>query len=389
MEEKHPLNVSIGKIHSRGYAATGCADLLTRLSAQAALGQGKAIPEFAHRSVVMLGGAGWGGVGTIMTDASLRDCLAVFGPLRASPHDVGSSMVLAALQGLQRFSAMRVGDGAEAPALCAFNGFSPTVAKRIAWHLRGGLSWVCGESDGGALVLTARFPGTLGNELSLRIERERGGAGSILSICLAGRILESVAFPEAMPPGQYALSGGRDGDAGLDGRLLQQAAGDLLMRDLLPSGAVVALPGDAYCAGWPDLAAALADRGAGLAAVLPFDRAVPFSWAADLAEHLHDIGRGMSCLLWADDLYWNDPGGCGVGLVSPVGALAAAMALNVREMPLRGILGPRHAMAGGNGFETLGSGANGNEFEKVAPSVPGFRIITPDKSREIYCVKLT
>jgi hypothetical protein len=121
--------------------------------------------------VGMVGTATWGPVGQPVIVSNMADYARAFGPVQPRKYDMGTQVATAVLQGANNFRCVRVTDGTEAYA-----------AVQILTN---------------CLILTARYPGTLGNSIIASVS---GGQ-------TAGTFRITVALPGLQPEVYDNLSG--------------------------------------------------------------------------------------------------------------------------------------------------------------------------------------
>ncbi len=337
----------------------------------------------------VVGSGSWGPVNQPVIVATMADYARAFGPIQARRFDMGTQVATAVQQGAQSFRCVRVTDGSEMAA-----------------------SYAIAYANGGyPVLLTARYAGSLGNSVGLTL-----GAGSAagtwrLTLGLAGQVAESfdnLAAPtpaafwanlvnavnqgigalrgpsqlcvaslgqmtETQPAGLSAQSllNGADGAAGV-------GAQTLVGQDGLPRQGMYALRGQAcslmLLADADDPGTWVVQAGfavqEGLYAVLtgPAGQGIP---AAVVAKQAVGLDSYSAKLMFGDWVYWSDPVGGVIRLVSPQGFVAGRLANLSPEQsslnkPLYGVVGTQRAGVPGSaqssGYSTaeltalLGSG---------------------------------
>src|SRR5574340_1177608 len=110
--------------------------------------------------VGVVGTAAWGPVGQPVIIATMADYARAFGPVVARKHDVGTQIATAVQQGAQNFRCVRVTDGTD------------TAAQAII--------------PGTTVAFTARYSGSLGNQVTVSLQPGSRSNYWRLTIALAG-----------------------------------------------------------------------------------------------------------------------------------------------------------------------------------------------------------
>ena len=292
----------------------------------------------------IVGTASWGPVNRPAIVATMADYARTFGAVTVRKFDMGTQVATAVQQGAQSFRCVRVTDGTD-------------VAASYAMFY---------ASNAYPLLLTARYSGTLGNQVVIALQPGSAANTWRFSLGLPGQVPETFDnIPAATPaafwsalasainngvsamrgPSQLciaslgtatgtapaalsnqALLNGTDGAAGVTAQTLVGA--DTLPRTglyaLRGQGCAIALLADADDpATWTTQAGfALSE---GLYAVLtgPAGDTVAGAVAAKQAAGLDSYGAK---LMFGDWLYWSDPINAVVRLVSPQGFVAGRLA---------------------------------------------------------------
>jgi len=337
----------------------------------------------------VVGSGGWGPVNQPVIVATMADYARAFGPIQSRRFDMGTQVATAVQQGAQSFRCVRVTDGTD-------------IAASYAVMYTGGQYPV---------LLTARYTGSLGNQVGITL-----GAGSAagtwrLTLGLIGQVAESfdnLAAPtpaafwqnlvNAVNQGLGALRGpsqlcvaslgqasttapmglssqyllnGSDGASGV-------TAQALVGQDGLPRQGMYALRGQLCSmllladaddpATWATQAGFAIQEG--LYAILtgPAGQGI---LAAVTAKQTAGLDSYSAKLMFGDWVYWSDPVGGVIRLVSPQGFVAGRLANLSPEQsslnkPLYGVVGTQRTGVPGSsqasGYSTaeltalLGSG---------------------------------
>ncbi len=316
--------------------------------------------------VGVVGSSSWGPVSQPVIVGSMADYARAFGSIQSRKFDMGTQIATAVQQGAQSFRCVRVTDGTDSAAAYAIfytNGQYP-------------------------VLLTARYTGSLGNQVALSLSPGSAAGTWRLSLGLPGQVAESFDNLAAPSPAVFwqnfanavngglgplrgpsqlcvatlgsgtgtapaALSGqnllnGTDGSAGVTASLLVGVDG-------APRRGMYALRGQ----GCSLLVLADADDPAtwtvqagfalqeGLYAVLtgPSGQAITDAVAAKQAAGLDSYGAK---LMFGDWIYWSDPVAGTIRLVSPQGFVAGRLSNLSPEQsslnkPLYGVVGTQRA----------------------------------------------
>ena len=316
--------------------------------------------------VGVVGSASWGPTHQPVIVGSMADYARAFGPLAARRFDMGTQVATAVQQGAQAFRCVRVTDGTDVAASYA-------------------IFYTAGQY---AALLTARYSGSLGNQIALAIGPGSAAGTWRLSLGMAGQVAESfdnLAAPTpaafwanlvaAVNQGQGPLRGPSQlcvaslgsatgtAPAGLSNQVLLNgsdgaagvSAAMLVGSDGLPRRGMYALRGQ----GCSLLVLADADDPAtwstqagfalqeGLYAVLTGapGQAITDAVATKQAAGLDSYGCK---LMFGDWVYWSDPVAGTVRVVSPQGFVAGRLANLSPEQsslnkPLYGVVGTQRA----------------------------------------------
>ena len=352
----------------------------------------------------VVGSASWGPVGQPVVVATMADYASQFGPLVARKYDMGTQVATAVQQGAQNFRCVRVTDGTETAAQTLVQGASPTDY---------------------ALMLTAMYPGTLGNALVATVSAGSRVNTWRLTIALPGlqpelfdniqgigaQLWQNMAtavnsgtsiqrgpsqFVTALAGSGNAVGGapviasydfasGTDGAAGL-------SAATLVGNDTLPRRGMYAL------------------RGQGCSLALLADADDPTQWSVQaafgLSEGTYMILTGPSGdsilnavavkqsagldsysakLMFGDWLWWSDQVNGTVRLVSPQGFVAGRLANMSPEQSslnkqLYGVVGSQKSGSPGSGQATTYAAAELGQLLSA-----GIDVITNPQPGGAYC----
>ncbi len=130
--------------------------------------------------VGVVGTASWGPVNKPVTVASMADYARAFGPVVARKYDMGTNVATAVQQGATGFRCVRVTDGSD-------------VAASYAIGLTNGVY---------AALLTARYTGTLGNQIAASLTGAPGGPFT-LTISMPGVLPEIFSNIPASSPAAF------------------------------------------------------------------------------------------------------------------------------------------------------------------------------------------
>ena len=325
--------------------------------------------------VGVVGTASWGPVNQPVVIGTMADYARSFGPIQSRKFDMGTHVATAVQQGAQAFRCVRVTNGTD------------TAANYAVFYSQGGY----------ALLITARYSGSLGNQIVLQIVPGSAAGTWRLTLGLPGQLAENfdnIAAPSAAVFWQNVVNAVNLGQGPLRGpsRLCvaslgtapNTAPGPLVPQTLLngsdgASGVVAAsligsdgLPRSGMYA--------LRGQGCSLLVVADVDDATTWTLQAQLAlqEGTYVIltgpsgdsipnavavkqGAGLDSysakLMFGDWIYWSDPVAGTVRLVSPQGFVAGRLANLSPEQsslnkPLYGVVGTQRAGVPGSGGVT-------------------------------------
>jgi phage tail sheath protein FI len=349
--------------------------------------------------VGVVGSASWGPANQPAIVATMADYASTFGPVIARKYDMGTQIATAVQQGASDFRCVRVTDGTDVAATYA-------------------IFYAAGAYP---LELTARYTGSLGNQIGVTIAAGSQAGTWRLTLTLPGltpEVFDNIAAPTpaafwtnmaaAVNQGASALRGpsqlvvaslgtasstapaslsnqtllgGTDGASGV-------TAATLVGQDVLPRCGLYALRGQGCSIGL------LAD------ADDPTQYTVQAEFA--LSEGLYMIATGPSGdtiansivtkqsagldtygvkLMFGDWIYWNDQVNGTIRLVSPQGFTAGRLANLSPEQsslnkPLYGVIGTQKSGTPGSGQTTSYSSAElalllGNGIDVIANPQPG------------------
>ena len=349
--------------------------------------------------VGVVGSAGWGPVNQPVTVGSMADYARGFGAIQARRFDMGTQVATAVQQGAQSFRCVRVTDGTDA------------AANYAMFYGNGGYP----------VLLTARYSGSLGNQVGLALQPGSAAGSWRLILGLPGQVAEtfnnlaaptpaalwqnlvnavnlglgplrgpsqlcvaSLGSATATQPAGFlgqSLLNGSDGAAGV-------SAGTLVGQDGLPRRGMYALRGqgcslmvlaDADDLGWWATQAGFAQQ-EGLYAILTSPSGDGIA-AAVAARQAAGLDSPAAKLMFGDWVYWNDPVTGTIRLVSPQGFVAGRLANLSPEQsslnkPLYGVVGTQRAGVPGsaqsNGYSTAELAALlGGGLDVIANPQPG------------------
>ena len=329
--------------------------------------------------VGVVGTASWGPVNQPVIVGSMADYARSFGPLQARTFDMGTPVGTAVQQGAQAFRCVRVTDGTD------------TAASYAMFYNQGG------AAGGYPMLLTARYSGSLGNSVAIQLVPGSAAGTWRLSIGLPGQLAESfdnMAAPttaafwgnlvRAVNQGQGPLRGpsqlcvatlgsatgtapavlipqtllnGSDGVGGV-------AASTVVGVDGLPRTGMYALRGQGCsllvlsdvsdATTWTVQAGFALQEGCYVILTGPVGDGIPAAVAAKQGAGLDSYSAK---LMFGDWVYWSDPVGGTVRLVSPQGFVAGRLANLSPEQsslnkPLYGVVGTQRAGVPGSGGTT-------------------------------------
>jgi len=131
--------------------------------------------------VGVVGSAGWGPVNQPVTVGSMADYARGFGAIQARRFDMGTQVATAVQQGAQSFRCVRVTDGTDA------------AANYAMFYGNGGYP----------VLLTARYSGSLGNQVGLALQPGSAAGSWRLILGLPGQVAET--FDNLAAPTPAAL----------------------------------------------------------------------------------------------------------------------------------------------------------------------------------------
>ena len=320
----------------------------------------------------VVGSASWGPVNQPVVVGTMADYARSFGALQARKFDMGTQVATAVQQGAQAFRCVRVTDGTD------------TAASYAMFYAAGGYP----------VLMTARYSGSLGNQIAIQILPGSAAGSWRLTIGLPGQLAENfnnLAAPSpaafwrnlvnAVNSGQGPLRGssqlcvaslgsaletvpavlvpqtllnGTDGSNGV-------GPSNIVGQDGLPRRGMYALRGQGcsllMLADVDDPATWLTQAGfaqqEGCYAILtgPSGDSIP---AAVAAKQFAGLDNYAAKLMFGDWVYWSDPVGGTVRLVSPQGFVAGWLSNLSPEQsslnkPLYGVVGTQRAGVPGSG----------------------------------------
>ena len=316
--------------------------------------------------VGVVGSASWGPVNQPVIVSSMADYARAFGSLQGRKYDLGTQVATAVQQGAQSFRCVRVTDGTESAATYA-------------------IFYASGQYPA---LLTARYPGSLGNQVAISLLPGSAAGTWRLSLGLPGQVAESFDNLAATSPASFWQNLVNAVNNGL-GPL--RGPSQLCVASLgpAPSSAPVVLSGQTLLNGTDGSAGvtsqtlvgsdgsprkgmyALRGQGCSLLVLADADDAVTWTVQAGFAlqEGLYAILTGSSGqaitdavaakqaagldtygakLMFGDWVYWSDPVAGTIRLVSPQGFVAGRLANLSPEQsslnkPLYGVVGTQRA----------------------------------------------
>lgn len=329
--------------------------------------------------VGMVGTASWGPVNQPVIVGTMADYARSFGSIQARKYDMGTQVATAVQQGAQNFRCVRVTDGTD------------TAASYALFYANGGFP----------LLLTARYSGSLGNQIAVQISAGSAAGTWRLTLGLPGQVVESFDNLAAPSPSAFwqnlanAVNQGQGplrGPSALCVATLGTAVGTtpaLLSSQSLFSGSDGgSAVGAAQIIGQDGLPRrgmyALRGQGCSLMVLADTDDATTWSTQAGFAqqEGLYVILTGPSGdtilsavaakqaagvdsysakLMFGDWVWWSDPVSGTVRLVSPQGFVAGRLSNLSPEQsslnkPLYGVVGTQRAgtpvSGSSNGYST-------------------------------------
>ena len=349
--------------------------------------------------VGVVGTASWGPVNQPVIVATMSDYARSYGSLQSRKFDMGTQVATAVQQGAQSFRCVRVSDGTD------------TAASYAVFYTAGGYP----------ILLTARYSGTLGNQVALQILPGSAAGTWRLTIGLPGQLAENfdnILAPSAQafwqnmanavnlgqgplrgpsqlcvaslgpatgtPPGQLipqTLLNGTDGVSGV-------APSTLVGSDGLPRRGMYSLRGQGCSllvlsdvddpTTWTVQALFAQQEGSYAILTGPSGDSIP---SAVTAKQGAGLDSYSAKLMFGDWVYWSDPVAGTVRLVSPQGFVAGRLANLSPEQsslnkPLYGVVGTQRAGVPGSGGSTGYSTAEltvllGNGLDVIANPQPG------------------
>ena len=322
--------------------------------------------------VGVVGSASWGPVNQPVIVGTMADYSRAYGPLQSRKYDMGTQVATAVQQGAQAFRCVRVTDGTD------------VAASYAIFYAAGGYP----------ALLTARYSGSLGNQVVLRIVPGSAAGTWRLTIGLPGQLAESfdnLAAPNAPAFWQNLVNAVNLGQGPLRGPSLicvaslgsapSTAPGPLIPQSLQNGSDGAEGVGASSLVGQDGLPrrGMYALRGQGCSILVLSDVDDPTTWStqAMLAqqEGCYVIltgpsgdsissavsvkqGAGLDSysakLMFGDWVYWSDPVAGTVRLVSPQGFVAGRLANLSPEQsslnkPLYGIVGTQRGGVPGSG----------------------------------------
>jgi len=338
--------------------------------------------------VGVVGSGSWGPVNQPVIVATMADYARAFGPIQPRRYDIGTQVATAVQQGAQSFRCVRVTDGTDMAASYA-------------------ISYANGAYP---VLLTARYTGAVGNSVGITLSAGSAAGTWRLTLGLAGQVAESfdnLAAPTpaafwqnlvnavnqglgalrgpsqlcvaslgqaATPPVGFSaqsLLNGADGASGVTAQTLvgQDGLPRQGMYALRGQGCSLLLLADADDAGtWSTQAGFAVQEGLYVILTGPAGQGIP---AALVSKQAAGLDSYSAKLMFGDWVYWSDPVGGVIRLVSPQGFVAGRLANLSPEQsslnkPLYGVVGTQRAGVPGSaqasGYSTaeltalLGSG---------------------------------
>lgn len=325
--------------------------------------------------VGVVGTATWGPVNQPVIVGTMADYARSFGPIQPRKYDMGTQVATAVQQGAQNFRCVRVSDGTD------------TAASYALFYSGGGYP----------VLLTARYSGSLGNQIALQIMPGSATGTWRLTLGLPGQVAETfdnLAAPSpaafwqnlvnAVNQGQGPLRGASNLCVATLGSALGTAPAPLNSQWLLngsDGAAGVAMPQLVGGDGLPRRGMyAIRGQGCSLMVLADADDATSWSTQAGFAqeEGLYAILTGPSGdtipnavaakqtagldnysakLMFGDWVWWSDPVNARIRLVSPQGFIAGRLSNLSPEQsslnkPLYGVIGTQRAGTPGSGISS-------------------------------------
>jgi phage tail sheath protein FI len=349
--------------------------------------------------VGLVGTASWGPVNQPVVIGSMADYARSFGSIQSRKYDMGTQVATAVQQGAQAFRCVRVTDGTDMAATYA-------------------LFYAAGAYP---VMLTARYSGSLGNQVVLQIAPGSAAGTWRLTLGLPGQLAESfdnLAAPNAQAFWQNLVNAVNLGQGPLRGpsQLCVASLGGATSTAVAPLVPQTLLNGSDGASGVQAAALvgfdglprrgmyALRAQGCSLLVLADADDATTWTVQAMFAqqEGCYAILTGPSGdslsnavaskqtagldsysakLMFGDWVYWSDPVAGTVRLVSPQGFAAGRLANLSPEQsslnkPLYGVVGTQRAGVPGSGGTTGYSTAEltvllGSGLDVIANPQPG------------------
>lgn len=200
----------------------------------------------------IVGTAPWGPANSPTVVSGYASYAAVFGPLQARKYDLGTQVATAAAQGANNFRVVRVTDGTDTAATGTLAIANSTLAQAIANAInvgvsvqRGASNLVVASASGTTLTLTAKYTGSLGNQLQAVLSAGAKNNTSSITIALPGLAPETFTNigVTSSTQGSTTLSGGTDGATTITGTVL-------LGQDAIPRTGMYALRSSGCSVAW-------------------------------------------------------------------------------------------------------------------------------------------
>ena len=324
--------------------------------------------------VGVVGTASWGPINQPVIVATMADYARSFGQIQSRKFDMGTQVATAVQQGAQSFRCVRVSDGTD------------MAASYAVFYTAGGYP----------LLITARYSGSLGNQIVVQIAPGSAAGTWRLTMGLPGQLAESfdnIAAPSAavfwqnlanaVNHGQGPLRGPSQLCVATVGTAPSTAAGPLIPQTLLngsdgngvaaaalvgsdglPRSGMYSLRGQGCtlllladvddATTWTLQAQFALQEGSYVVLTGPSGDSIPTAVAAKQGAGLDSYSAK---LMFGDWIYWSDPVAGTVRLVSPQGFVAGRLANLSPEQsslnkPLYGVVGTQRAGVPGSGGVT-------------------------------------
>ena len=347
----------------------------------------------------VVGTASWGPINQPTIVSTMADYARTFGAVMPRSFDMGTQVATAVQQGASNFRCVRVTDGTDVAASYA-------------------ISYISG---GDPLLLTARYTGTLGNQIGVILSAGSQAGTWALTMTLPGvtpELFDNIAAPSpaavwsklanAVNQGASALRGPSQLVVASVGTATSTAPSTIANQSLFGGADGASGVTSATLVGQDTLPRtglyALRSQGCGLVLLADAVDTTQYSVQADfaLSEGLYIIAAGPSGdtianaiatkqaagldsygvkLMFGDWVYWNDQTNGSIRLVSPQGFAAGRLANLSPEQsslntPLYGVVGTQKSGAPGSGQNTAYSSAElasllGNGIDVIANPQPG------------------